>query len=60
MTTNIDKSLLHAVIDDLPTNELDVVCGMLAAFINDYQDRHLNPEEYDAHMQALSADEWYD
>ena len=60
MNTQIDKSLLHVVIDNMTTNELEVVYKMFSAFINDYQDRHLSSEEYEAHIQALEDDEWYE
>jgi hypothetical protein len=60
MNTRIDKSLLHVVIDDMQPNELEIVYKMFSAFINDYQDRHLSPEEFEAHKQALVADEWYE
>ena len=60
MITNIDKDLIHAVIDELPPEELSVIYKMFLTFINDYKDRHLTPEEYTAHMKALEDDEWYD
>jgi hypothetical protein len=60
MNIQIDKSLLHVVIDNMTPNELEVVFKMFSAFINDYQDRHLLPEERDAHIQALEDDEWYE
>jgi hypothetical protein len=60
MNVQVDKSLLHVVIDNMQPNELEVVYKMFSAFINDYQDRHLSPEEYKAHVQALEADEWYE
>ncbi|MCL2697641.1 MAG: hypothetical protein FWE74_06135 [Oscillospiraceae bacterium] len=60
MNSQIDKSLLHVVIDNMAPNELEVVYKMFSAFINDYQDRHLSAEEYKAHAQALKDDEWYE
>ena len=61
MTTHtIDKSLLHDVIDSLPPHELETVYKMFQAFIADYQDRHLTPEELAAHKKALEENEWYD
>jgi hypothetical protein len=60
MNTQIDKSLLHVVIDNMTANELEVVYKMFSAFINDYQDRHLSPEEYEMHKKALEDDEWYE
>jgi hypothetical protein len=60
MNMQIDKSLLHVVIDNMTPNELEVVYKMFSAFINDYQDRYLSPEEREAHMQALKDDEWYE
>jgi hypothetical protein len=41
-------------------DELRVVYKMFSAFINDYQDKHLSPEEYKTHMQTLKDDEWYE
>jgi len=41
MINNIDKGLLHAVIDELPPEELSVIYKMFSTFINDYNDRHL-------------------
>ena len=60
MVTNINKDLLHAVIDELPHEELSVIYKMFLTFINDYEDRRLTPEEYEAHTQALKEKEWYD
>jgi hypothetical protein len=60
MNTQVDKSMLHMVIDEMRPHELEVVYKMFSAFINDFQDKHLSSEEYDAHMQALKNDEWYD
>ena len=60
MATNIDKSQLHAVIDELPPHALNSFYEMILMFINDYKDSHLTQEEYAAHMQALKEDEWYD
>jgi hypothetical protein len=60
MTANIDRKLLHTVIDELRPNELEVVYKMFSAFITDYQDKHLTAEEYSAHMQVLKDDEWYE
>ena len=60
MINNIDKGLLHAVIDELPPEELSVIYKMFLTFINDYNDRHLTQEEYEAHTKALKDDEWYD
>ena len=60
MSTNVDKSLLHTVIDDLKPNELEVVYKMFMAFIHDYQDRHLTPEEHAEHVKTLESDEWYE
>jgi hypothetical protein len=59
-TTEIDRSLLHAVIDELPANELETIYKMFSYFIYDYHDRHLTQEEYTAHMQALNDDIWYE
>ena len=60
MVNNIDKGLLHAVIDELPAEELSVIYKMFFTFINDYNDRHLTQEEYAEHLQALKDDEWYE
>ena len=57
---NIDKNLLHAVIDELPPEELNVIYKMFLKFIDDYMDRHLTSEEYAEHMKALEDDEWYE
>ena len=60
MERTVDKNMLHAVIDDMPQNELELVYKMFSGFIRDYQDRHLTNEEYEAHMQALDDNEWYE
>ena len=60
MNQTASRDILHAVIDDLPQNELEFILKVFSSFIRDYQDRHLTAEEYDAHMQALNDDEWYD
>ena len=60
MITVTDKTILHAVIDELPPKELEFVYKLFSSFIEDYQDRHLTPEEYKEHLQALNDDEWYD
>ena len=59
MVGNVDKALLHDVIDTLPQNELEVVYKMFQSFIMDYQDRHLTDDELEAHNRALADDEWY-
>ena len=56
----VNKEILHTVIDELPQNELDFFYKLFSEFINDYQDRHLTPDEREAHEQALLDDEWYD
>ena len=58
--TTADKALLHNVIDALPPYELEFVLKLFQAFINDYQDKYLTPDELAAHNQALDDDEWYD
>jgi hypothetical protein len=60
MVKHDSRSLLHAVIDELPPAELEFVCKLFSSFINDYHDSRLTPEEHDAHMLALHDDEWYD
>ena len=60
MVTEINRDLLHNVIDSLPQNELEVVYKMFQSFIIDYTDRHLTPEELEAHNQTLVDDEWFD
>ena len=60
MNTAVDRDLLHSVIDELPPYELEFVFKLFQSFINDYQDKHLTPEELIAHNQALDDDEWYD
>lgn len=60
MDTEMNRSILRAVIDELPKEELNIVYKMFSSFINDYQDRHLTKEELVLHNQALSEDEWFE
>ena len=59
MVVDVNKALLHEVIDTLPQSELEVVYKMLLSFITDYQDRRLTDDELEAHNRALAENEWY-
>ncbi|MCL2089170.1 MAG: hypothetical protein FWH14_06780 [Oscillospiraceae bacterium] len=54
------KLILHRTIDDLAENELNFVYERILSFIEDYHDSHLTTDEYEAHIQAIEEDEWYD
>ena len=58
MVANIDKNLLHEVIDELPPDVMAVVYKMFSSFIDDHLDRNLSPEERKMHMAALQEDVW--
>ena len=55
-----NREILRAVIDDLPPSDLEFLMKLFSGFIRDYQDRNLTAEEYNAHVQALTEDEWYE